>query len=413
MGLNSLISGISGINTSEKTLDIIGNNLANVNTPGYKSQRSLFSDTFYSSFSQSLGGAPVQIGNGARLASVSVNQTQGTLEPTDGPLDFGIQGNGFFVVSNQGSRAYTRSGSFSVDNNNYLIDNASGQKVQRFGSIGEGNNGDPVFQNAGDSGIRIPYGLLFPASPTENVTLRGNLSPDLAVGETTPSSFQVIDPQGVSHQVDLAFKKTGAREWQVTASLQSGEGTIVSGGTSTMTFNDQGLIDSGSSTQLTVHFNGFSQNQTVKVQFGDSGLTGGFTQLGTTSTIGVFKQDGFPPGSLSTVQVTKEGVIKGVFSNGLQKDLAQLAIATFPNPSGLDRIGQNLLVDSGSSGDATISTPGSSGAGQVVQGTLEASNVDTSGEFSRLIVAQRTYQINARVISVSDQILQELTNITR
>lgn len=413
MGLNSLISGISGINTSEKTLDIIGNNLANVNTPGFKSQKSLFSDTFYSSFSQSLGDAPVQIGNGARLASVAVNQTQGNLEPTSGPLDLGIQGNGFFVVDNQGTRAFTRAGSFSVDASNYLIDNSSGQKVQRFGSVGEGNNGDPVFQNVGDMGIRIPYGLLFPASPTANITLRGNLNPGLAIGESTPSSFQVIDPQGLPHQVDLKFEKTGLRQWQVTASLQPGEGTIISGGNSTITFNDQGLIETGSTNQLTVHFNGFTQNQSIKIQYGDNGLTGGFTQLGTTSTIGVFKQDGFPPGSLSSVTITKEGVIKGVFSNGLQKDLAQLAIATFPNPSGLNRIGLNLLVDSGSSGDATITTPGTSGAGEVIQGTLESSNVDTSTEFSRLIVAQRTFQINARVISVSDQILQELVNITR
>jgi flagellar hook protein FlgE len=415
----SLLTGVTGLKANQEMLDVVGNNLANSNTPGFKGQRVRFADLFYQTMqpatpsTASAGGAdPVQLGFGTRISSVDTLLSQGTLEPTGRDLDIGIQGAGYFQLSDGNSSFFTRAGSFDVDSSGILRDPSTGFNVLRFGNVGESTG----FQQFGDPRIHVPFGIGAPGQVTSTVSLLGNLGATTPVNGTVPSSIQVFDSKGTGHTLSLTFKKTAANPdaWTVSASVPAAEGTV-SGTLGPITFNSDGSPSALGNQTLTFDFSnsGASAGQAIQFTMGTVNGFDGLTEFGGNSTAAASTQDGFATGTLTSVSISKDGIINGVFTNGKITPLAQLAMASFANPAALNREGNNLFTMTAQSGQAMIGPGLNAGRGGIQQGVLEQSNVDVATEFTPLIVAQRAYEVNARTVTVSDQVLQTLTNIIR
>ncbi len=416
---SSIYAGLSGLEANQTFLDVAGNNLSNVNTTGFKSQSVGFEDIVYQTLDQAtlgtgnqLGGTnPTQIGLGTSVATTVANFQQGTLQQTGRADDLAIQGNGFFVVNNGTSNLYTRNGAFDLDTQGFLVDPATGYRVQRFGTVGEGSATAPAFQTPGVQDIKIPFGAGIPAKPTANVTLQGNLDPTTATGATYSTAIQVYDTQGTAHSLTLTFTKTAnPNEFSLNASVSGG--TVTGVPVPSITFNADGSLNGPATASINIAFPpGLPTAQAVTLNFGTPNQFNGLTQVGGSSTANATAQDGTSAGSLTSFSVAQDGTIQGIFSNGQTKPLAQLALATFSNTDGLSRVGNNYYAATVNSGQPLLATGLSGGKGSIQQGTLEQSNVDVSLELTNLIIAQRGYQANARTITASDQILQALTAI--
>ncbi len=421
MAFGSLLTGVSGLKANQETLDIVGNNLANANTPAFKSQRARFADLFYQTLAPAtpatavVGGTnPEQLGFGTKVASIDSNFAQGVLDPTSRDLDAGIQGQGFFALSDGVRTFFSRAGSFSVDNQGTLVDPSTGFNVVRFGNIGEPTATSQGFQKTGDMRIKVPLGTGTPGTPTTAINFRGNLSANAAVGDTVPTAVQVYDAQGTGHVLSLTFTKTATNKWTLTGSIPPAEGSLTDGSVGPIEFGDNGAPTTfNGDVVMKATFNGITAAQTITFNLGTVGAFDGVTQFGGNSSAAAVGQDGFASGALTTVNIGKDGIINGVFTNGKVIPLAQLGLAMFNNPAGLDRQGNNLYSVTTQSGEALIGPGQTAGRGSVQQGTLEGSNVDVATEFTQLIIAQRGFQVNARTITVSDQVLQELANIIR
>lgn len=412
MALNAIYTGVTGLTANAQLLDVVGNNLANNNTTGFKAQRALFKDLVYQTIAAGSAASadqgsvnPSQIGFGVAVGTIHSVFQQGTLNPTGRTLDLGIQGSGFFVLANSSSTYYSRAGAFDVDSAGFLVDQTTGNRVQRFGIVGEGPGG---FQVTGENNIRIPFGAGLPGTPTANVTMQGNISSTLAVGESVSTAIQVFDTQATMHSLNVTFTKTAADTFSIAATVSGGTVTVPPGN---ITFDANGLLVGPSTIALTL--NGLPGPQTVTLQLGNPGSANGLTQFGGTSSAAAVAQDGFSAGTLNAVSVDTSGIIQGLFSNGRTVALAQLALSRFNNETGLLREGNNFFSASPASGTPLTGTAGTGARGAVIGGTLEGSNVDIAQEFSRLILAQRGFQINARVITVGNDVLQELSTIIR
>ncbi|MFJ3027675.1 flagellar hook protein FlgE [Curtobacterium sp. NPDC087080] len=390
--LRSLYSGISGLRSHQQMLDVTGNNIANVNTVGFKSSTTVFQDTL-SQMTQGAGGPqtgiggtnPAQIGLGVQVAGVSTNFAQGSAQATGKATDLMISGDGFFVTRLGGDTVYSRAGAFDFDADGRLV-TADGKIVQGYSAT----NG-VVNDGGGLSDIMLPIGAAAPATATSSATLTGNLPSDTAVNETLNRDATVYDQYGTKHTLSLAYLRTDAG-WTVRAS--DGQGTSAAG---TITFGDDGKITSG---------------QTLQV----GGITVDMTQLSgfaALNTASISSQNGHEAGSLQGYSISKDGTVVGSFSNGSSLAIGRIALATFANPAGLEKTGASGYRATANSGTANVGVPGSAGVGSLASGTLEMSNVDLSQEFTNLIVAQRGFQANARIITTSDEVLQELTNLKR
>jgi flagellar hook protein FlgE len=234
-----------------------------------------------------------------------------------------------------------------------------------------------------------------------------------AAGTTVNTSIQVYDAQGNAHTLNLTFQKQSNNSWNLTAGLNPGDGTVVNGTISNITFNQDGSFSqvNGTNDAISLQFNGASSPQQIAFTFGTAGGFNGLTQLGGTSSAVATGQNGFQPGTLSSLTIGQDGTISGVFTNGQTLAIAQLAVASFANPSGLDRVGSTYYATSANSGVALIGAGQTGGRGAVEQGELESSNVDVSTEFTNLIIAQRGFEVNAHVLTAGDQILQDLINV--
>lgn len=418
MAFGSLSTGVSGLRTNQQALDVIGNNLANSNTSGYKSQRTRFADLFYQTLSPataataSTGGTnALQTGFGAKTAAVDTILTQGSLEPSGNDLDLGLQGQGFFVVNTGTQNLFTRDGAFDVDVSNFLVSPATGFTVQRFGNIGEGTATTPAFQTPQDNRINIPFGTGVPGQATTTVSLQGNLSANAAINDTVTSAIQIFDLQGTAHTLNLTFTKTAANTWSIAGAIPAADGAMVDAAAGPLTFNNNGSLAGAPDVSMSIQFNNITVPQTLTLGVGTVNGFDGLTQFGGGSAASARSQNGFAAGSLTSVSVAKDGIVNGVFTNGQILPLAQLAIANFVNPAGLNREGNNTFSLTPQSGNALIGAGQTGGRGDILQGTLESSNVDVALEFTRLIIAQRGFQVNARTITVSDQVLQTLANI--
>lgn len=402
--LRSLFSGITGLRSNQTMLDVVGNNIANVNTVGFKSSQTVFEDTL----SQMIQGAgapqatqggtnPAQVGLGVKLAGISTNFAQGAAQLTGRSTDMMVQGDGFFLVKNGGELLYTRAGSFSLD--------GSGQMVTPDGSVVQGWPGvaGVINTNASPSGVKIPTGIQLPPTQTASVTLGGNLPAGAAVATNVVASITAYDAQGVQHLMTYSFTNTAANTWSL--AIKDGATAIVPTPAS-LVFNSSGQLTSPAAPfTATYSFAGGTSNVTVDLS--------AMTQFGGASTASALSQDGSAVGGLQTFSISPDGTVVGVFSNGLRQPLAQISLATFNNPPGLEKVGDSMYRGSVNSGAAQLGVAGTGGRGSLAGGVLEMSNVDLAAEFTNLIISQRALQASSKVITASDEVLQDLVNLKR
>lgn len=449
--LSSLFTGVSGLNANGNALTVIGNNIANLNTVGFKSSRSAFADLVSASLG-GLGGA-IQTGLGVALNGVQGNFSQGPVSTTGNALDLAIDGNGFFVLRDQnGGSLYSRAGQFHLDAQSRIVD-PSGFLLQGYQVDANG----VITANVG--GVTLPA-TTAPPNATSTVDIGANLnsqSPTSVFSLTDPlgtsqfsTSLTAYDSLGNSHLLTTHFSKTAANTWNynivgntneiVTANydssnintslglvrLASGNLSFTTGGAldteSVVTSYDNGApggAAGGVVGQAQIDFVGATADQPVTFNFGSSVTTDGgtglnlTTQFGAASGIVQHSQNGFSAGALQTFSVEANGLINGRFSNGQVRPLAQLALARFADPQGLVRAGKNTFAESGPSGQPLLGPATSAGLGKILSNTLELSNVDLGESFIEMIAAQRGFQANSRVVTTSDELLQELVNLKR
>ena len=423
--LRSMFAGVSGLRSHQLMMDVVGNNIANVNTVGYKSSTVLFQDTLSQMVRGASGGTgeatagvnPQQVGLGVRVGGTDMNFSQGASQLTGRATDVAIQGDGFFVMRLGTESLYTRAGSFNFDQNGFLTD-PSGAVVQ--GWMGDPNTGQ-ISTNSPVGDIKLPVGQVIAPVSTTSVNVGGNLSATAASGESVSTAIQVIDSLGAQQRISIDFTKSATPNvWNMT--VKGPDGTALNGTDTTpiaLTFDPSGQLSTVSggtasaTGQLTLPGVGGANALNFAIDFGGSGTPGSLTQLGGTSTAAATGQNGSTTGYLRSFAISDDGVVSGVFSNGRSQALARLAISSFNNPSGLVKAGGSMYRASGSSGQALIGTSGTAGRGSLAAGTLEMSNVDLAQEFTNLIIAQRGFQANSRIITASDELLQDLVNLKR
>ena len=416
--LRSMYAGVSGLRSHQTMMDVIGNNIANVNTTGFKASTVTFQDTL----SQMIGGAgapqnatggtnPAQVGLGVRLSAISTNFSQGASQLTGRTTDLAIQGDGMFMARSGGENLFTRQGSFSFDTNGALV-TAQGAIVQGWSANAAGG----INTNAPVEDIVLPVGQLLQPARTTTATLGGNLPADAADGTVVTSSINVYDAQGTKFPVSLTFTKNGADSWDVQATTPDANDpdnphVIYSGG---MTFDPAtGWPDSGRNIAMDFPFGvGQWNGESVNVDLGE-GQAGGLQQFAGANSVSFESQNGSTVGFLRSFSISPGGVLTGVFSNGQTRAVGQLALANFNNPQGLEKVGDSMYRVSVNSGLAQVGTAGEGGRGNLAGGMLEMSNVDLAQEFTNLIVAQRGFQANSRIITASDELLQDLVNLKR
>lgn len=392
--LRSLYAGISGLRSHQTMLDVTGNNIANVNTAAFKSSGVQFQDTL-SQLTQGAGapqGAvggtnPSQVGLGVQVAGISTNFTQGSTQATGRATDLMISGDGFFVTQLGDETLYTRAGSFTFDSSGRLTA-PDGSIVQGWGAV----NG-VVVDGGGLGDIALPLDAMAPAVATTTATVGGNLPSDAAAGTELVRDVEIFNGSGESSTLTLSFVSDGAGGWSV-----DGDPLVVGGASeNTLAFTDGELT----TTPATITVGG------VVV---DLSAVTGYADL---TTVSINDQNGRDAGTLDSFTLGKDGTLVGAFSNGVSQAIGRVVLASFMNPGGLEKAGSSSYRTTLNSGVAEVGAPGSAGLGSLSSGALEMSNVDLSQEFTNLIVAQRGFQANARIITTSDEVLQELTNLKR
>ena len=423
--LSSLYAGASGLAGNSLELAVVGDNIANANTIGYKAHRAAFEDAL----AQSLIGISGQRGMGVQLQSVQRMMTQGAMVGTGGPTDLALQGPGFFIVrGNANGREgtfYTRAGQFTLDNEGYLT-TGNGLRVQGFPADAAGN----VERTLGD--LRVTGIASTPRATTE-VKLRANLQADApilpAFDPNDPSatsnfstSVTIFDSLGKAHQMEVFYRKTAEGEWEWHGLV---DGASVAGGTpgtpsevasGTLSFDTDGKLADSTYTSSFTPVGG--STQTISFDLGDptgaggAGLSG-ITQFASPSAVSFINQDGYAAGNFASVSIESDGSIVGSFTNGQSRVIGQVAVADFAAAEHLERLGGNLLAASQASGEANVGAPTTGGRGTVVSGALEQSNVDLANEFVRMIAAQRGFQANSKTLTTADQLLSDLIQLKR
>jgi flagellar hook protein FlgE len=406
--IGSLYTGNSGLNANSRAMSVIGDNIANVNTPGYKGSRPSFANIL----SQSLDGSPDnQIGRGVMMAGVSALWSSGSVENTANNTDLSINGQGLFVVNDSaGTTYYTRAGEFHFDKDGNLV-NPDGFFVQGYQTDATGALG-------AIGNISIPVGTT-PALATSEFNLGVNLDAGTASGDQYTASLRVYDSLGNDIPLTLAFTKTAnPNEWDWEAAVPTsfvGAGNEIVGN-ATLTFNPDGTLPNGVDPTISVPLtNGAAAplNLTWDL-FDTTGVTNGdLVQYASASATTSVSQDGYTSGTLQSVSVDNEGIFSALYTNGTITPFSQTLLADFPSYQGLAKLGNNLYGETLVSGPPLTGIPGSSGLGAISPNSLEMSNVDLAKEFVNMITTQRAFQANSRVITTSDEMLAELMNIKR
>lgn len=422
--IRSMFTAISSLSLHQKYLDVVSNNLANANTNGYKSSRVLFQDQFSqqlgigSAPSDTLGGTnPTQIGLGVRIGYVSPNFTQGTLQNTGRNMDLSVQGDGFFVYGQEDGRRYSREGSMSIDADGYLVNSATGLRTQGWLV---GANG--VDTNLPVDDIQIDTDRTL-AQATENVLFGGNLSAATATDGTgsVTVSMGAYDSLGKLTTASVKFTRDATNpllwNWAVVDPATGLPNAATGVGDGTLTFDANGQLDTTVTPNPTVATPVQVPGSAGSANGGQIALTLDFskmTMLNTATSATVTSQDGLAAGTVSDVYIApKDGSVSLVYSNGMVEQVGQVALARFTNPLGLVRSDGTSFMAGLNSGDPQIGAASTGGRGGIAAGYLEASNVDMAQEFTNMILAQRGFQASSRVITTSDEILQELVNLKR
>ena len=412
--IGSLFAGISGLNANATAMTVIGDNIANVNTTGFKSNRFSFANVL----SQSLqGSGGNDMGRGVTFWGTSPSWSQGTVENTANPTDMAINGRGFFMVNDESGQSYfTRAGEFAFDRNGDLR-NPNGLAVQGYEVTAVAPDGTLTL--GAISNIGVPSESTSPPVATDEFTMDINLDAGTAVGGTYSTSQVFYDSLGNAVPVTFTFTNTGANAWTVGAAIPATMGgSVTIGGAPTIpvTFDAFGVMtvpaaDTAVSITLT---NGAATPQAINWNLYDAaGSLGDITGYASTSVTTFQTQNGYPAGSLRGISVDELGVVTGSYSNGQMTPLYQVALVDFPSYYGLSKMGNNLYAESLAAGQALAGTATSGRLGSISPSAIEMSNVDLAQEFVKMITTQRAFQANSRVITTSDEILNELINIKR
>lgn len=462
--MRSLYSGVSGLQNHQTRMDVIGNNISNVNTTGFKRGRVNFQDMI----SQQVGGAakpteelggvnPKDVGLGMTIATIEQVFSQGNLQTTGVSTDVAIQGNGFFILKDGDESFYTRNGQFGLDSNGTLVNPANGQRVQ--GWMARDLNGEQIVQTAATpTDLVVPVGSKDPAKATENVLFACNLNKntpeilegasesDIAKG-TWGTEQKIYDSFGNEHLLSVSFTKVPgvANSWQATVNVDADNAdftqTRIGLGTTDgvqntfiVNFDNYGQLasveDSSGNisnqegeivlqTSFTVpeanaDENGNPYRQAFNINLGTIGsMKNTITQSASKSTTKAYSQDGYTLGYLDNFKIDSSGTITGVYSNGTNRVIGQLALATFANDRGLEKAGNNTYVETNNSGQANIGESGIAGKGSLLAGALEMSNVDLSEQMTDMIVTQRGFQSNAKTIQTADTLLETVLSLKR
>lgn len=402
----SFQQGLSGLNASAKNLDVIGNNIANSSTIGFKGSAAQFADVFANTAS---GSSTTAIGVGTAVSAITQQFTQGNLEVTSNALDVAINGNGFFRLSNNGAITYTRNGQFSMDKNGYIV-TSGGQHLTGYPASPSGIG----VTAAAPANLQVSSVDLAP-SATTSATLQVGLDPSKSVPTVTPfdpsnvltyndsTSLSIYDSLGGQHTLSTFFVKTAANNWDVYGRLDN---SVIAGGRiGNMVFNTNGTVSSAPDISLNLPVTTGAANIAVTLKIG--GSTQFSTGFSTTPPV----QDGYAAGKLTGFAIAKEGTITASYSNGQTRAQGQVAISNFVNAQGLQTLGGNQWAETAASGQPATGVPGTSNLGVLQSGALESSAIDLTAELVDLITAQRSYQANAQTIKTQDSVLQTLVNL--
>jgi flagellar hook protein FlgE len=406
-------TALSALSAHARAVDVVGNNLANLNTSGYKASSVAFFDVVAQSLGSGLGAD--QLGFGVN-SPISLRQfSQGAIQTTGGALDAAIQGDGFLIVrDNAGRQMYTRGGNLLVDKSGNLV-TVKGQRLQGWMADATG----AVNPGSGLTGLTVPVGTLQPPSVTTSFSMDLNLNAAAPAGTTFANSIEVFDSLGASHIVTVEFTKSAtAGAWDYSISIPDDDvATPVPPLTGTLTFSATGALTSPASTDPPPQFviagliDGASDLTLDWELF--SGTAPRVTQFAQPSAVSANAQDGSPAAQLLRVSLGDGGAVFAQYSDGRQMVVGQLALASIRNPESLTAVGDNLYEVSDSTADPAIGLPGTGGRGTVVGGAIESSTVDLAREFTNLIVYQRGYQASTRVITTADEMSQETLNLKR
>ena len=431
--MRSLFSGVSGLRNHQVRMDVIGNNISNVNTVAFKSGRV----TFKEGFTQLLAGAsrppgdhgginPIQVGLGMQVGSIDMAFQQGNLETTGLNTDLAIQGDSFFVVAKGNQHFYTRSGNFQLDAGGRMVSPTNGFVVQ--GKMAD--NG--VFLD-GVRDITLPVGQKTQAKATDRVSLAGNVNAAApvfvgafdATGRADPqnkeswteTSITLYDSIGNQHDLKVQMWKTASDtwSWQLDGTNLPAGFTPPNSTVQTLQFDTQGLLLTVAPTDppLITFQPAGADLVSLTLDLGQNNVNGITSFAAGTNTAVLKDQNGYPAGQLENFTIDRSGIINGSFTNGTNLILGQIVLADFNNPGGLLRSGDNMYAVSGNSGGAVLGFALSGSQSVITSGALEMSNVDLAQEFTSMIVTQRGFQANSRVITNSDEMLQELVNLKR
>ena len=394
---------VSGLQAATADLDVTGNNIANNNTTGFKSSRAQFADVYAVS---NLGSTSDAIGQGVQLSSVAQQFNQGNISFTDKSLDLAINGEGFFVLEEGGSRVYSRAGAFGVDKAGFIV-NSTGQNLVAFGA-----------SNGTITGALGPFQLstanLSPQASTL-VSVGVNLDSNAATvvpafnpadGATfsNSTSLTVFDSLGGKHLASLYFRKTGANAWDTHVRIDSDNTQTTA--VQSVAFNSAGQL----TTAMPVGYGAFTPGNGASAFTLALNFTG-TTQVGANFGVNSLTQDGFTSGRLSGIGIDDQGIVLARFSNGQSEAQGQIALANFGNAQGLQPTGDSNWVETNTSGSALVGAPGTASLGLLQAGSLEESNVDLSEQLVNMIVAQRAFQANAQMIRTEDEVTQTIINI--
>ncbi|MBX3023132.1 MAG: flagellar hook protein FlgE [Bdellovibrionales bacterium] len=425
--LSSLYTGVSGLAAQGEALGVIGDNIANANTTGFKASRAEFQDIVAKSLKGILGGN--QIGRGVKIGAVNPILVQGNVDATEKVTDLAIAGDGYFTLKGTDGESFTRDGSFRFDKEGYLVTNDY-QRVQGFQTDGKG----VIINKLGD--IRFPRALV-PARATNKIRMDLNLDSrvqNLKVFDPKnpydsshySTGIEMYDSQGNKHLVNMFFTKTADRTWNYVGMVDGKEVTgakedeMAQVCTGQVTFTVDGKLDTETQTVSAFNFKGGAlQNQPIKIDFGDSITTDkgtgidGSKQYGKESDLISWQQDGSAAGTINNLSFNDEGVLTALYSNGETQDIAQIALAKFENPEALFKVGNNRLKEARDSGAPAVGAPQRAGRGKIFAKSLERSTVDMALEFVNLIQNQRGFQANAKTITTTDELLGEVINLKR
>ena len=432
----SFQQGLSGLNASAKALDVLGNNIANANTVGFKSAEAHFGDVFANSLA---GAGAAQVGIGVGTSAIAQQFSQGNVTATNNPLDMAINGGGFYRMISNGTVTYSRNGQFHLDRSGYIVDDRSrvltGYKADSTGEIIQASPEDLRLDNSDQSPVATGTGVgsfqgvkatinydsrsIAPASATPPAPWVAGVNHDPSTYNWS-TAVSIYDSLGNPHTLSLYAVKTATSGlWDIHAAVDGTTDANVTLGTPTLQFTSSGQLDSSIAGNGIVNVSidlDTVMTDSGKVNSATTPLVfdidfGGSTQFGSSFGANRLEQDGYASGRLSGVSVAADGVIRGNYTNGQSRNLGQVVLVNFTNPNGLTSLGGNQWAETSSSGSAIVGAPGTASLGVLQSAAVEESNVDLTAELVKMITQQRNYQANAQSIKTQDQIMQTMVNL--